>query len=200
MRSRNSAWLLALRSCTVIRDSPPIRKWTWESLKPGNSRRPWRSTIRVEGPANFRMSSSSPTARIVGPSRATARATGCAGFSVHTFPLTRIKLACCAAASQQKVTSIVKTDNFRRNLKKPPKGCRTEPAGKKERATNLGLVALQPAVVRRGRSDRRSSPCSTPPRSLSRTSPSSRHMHRLQRPPGAGSWNRRRGRCGCRSI
>ena len=48
--------------------------------------------------------------------------------------------------------------------------------------------------IRRGRSDRGSSPCPTPPRSHARTSPSSRHMRRPPRALGAGSARRRRGR------
>ena len=54
--------------------------------------------------------------------------------------------------------------------------------------------------VRRGRSDRRSSPWSTPPRSPSRTSPSRPRTHRLPRRRGAASANRRSGRRGCRST
>ena len=54
--------------------------------------------MRVAEPANFRIAVSSPTARILEPSSATAWAVGCAGFSVQTFPLTRIKLASVAAA------------------------------------------------------------------------------------------------------
>src|SRR5271165_5822284 len=49
------------------------------------------------------------------------------------------------------------------------------------------LTALYCAELRQGRSDRGSSPCSMRPRSLSQTSLSSRHMHRLPRVPGAGS-------------
>ena len=56
------------------------------------------------------------------------------------------------------------------------------------------------AAIRRGRSDRDSSPCPTPPRSLSQTSPSSPRMHRLPQALAAGSANRRSGRHGCRST
>ncbi|SRR6266851_1434032 len=56
------------------------------------------------------------------------------------------------------------------------------------------------AELRRGRSDRDSSLWSTPPRSLSRTSPSNPPTHRLPRERAAGSSNRRSGRHGCRST
>ncbi len=52
----------------------------------------------------------------------------------------------------------------------------------------------------RGRSGRRSSPWSTPPRSPSRTSPSRPRTHRPPRRRGAASANRRSGRRGCRST
>ena len=58
----------------------------------------------------------------------------------------------------------------------------------------------QKREIRRDRSGRRSSPWSTPRRSLSRTSPSSPRMHRLPRTRGAASANRRSGRRGCRST
>ncbi len=64
---------------------------------------------------------------------------------------------------------------------------------------SCGLENLS-AAIRRDQSDRHSSPWSTPPRSLSRTSASSPHTHRLPRGPGAGSANRRSGRPGCRST
>ena len=54
--------------------------------------------------------------------------------------------------------------------------------------------------IRRGRTGRGSSPCSTPPRSRARTSPS---RHRSRRPPrarAARSSTRRPGRRGCRST
>jgi len=68
-----------------------------------------------------------------------------------------------------------------------------------------GLRSIQAPVnssaeVRRHRSDQGSLLCSTPPRSPSQTPPSSRYRHRLPRGPGAGSWSRRQGRPGCRSI
>ena len=56
------------------------------------------------------------------------------------------------------------------------------------------------AEIRRGRSDQRSSPWSTPPRSLSQTSPSSPRTHRLPPAPAAASVNRRSSRHGCRST
>src|SRR5580692_12156215 len=53
--------------------------------------------------------------------------------------------------------------------------------------------------LKQGRSDQGSLPCSRQPRSPSRTTLSSRYMHRLQRLPGAGSSNRRADRRACRS-
>ena len=73
--------------------------------------------------------------------------------------------------------------------------CRSK---QQERGTKL--TALFSAELRQGRSDRGSSPCSTQPRSPSRTPPSNRHMHRLPRGLGAGSWNRRRDRRQCPST
>ena len=67
-------------------------------------------------------------------------------------------------------------------------------------AVSTKLTARFPAELRQDRSDQGSSPCSTPPRSPSQTPPSSRHMHRLPRLPGAGSSNRRPGRHGYRST
>jgi hypothetical protein len=58
---------------------------------------------------------------------------------------------------------------------------------KQARALCTELTALFSAELRRGRSDQGSSPWSTQPRSLSRTSLSNRHMHRLPRRPGAES-------------
>ena len=57
---------------------------------------------------------------------------------------------------------------------------------------------LRKVRISRGRSDRCSSPCSTPPRSHARTSPSSRAVRRPPRWLGAGSSSRRRGRRRCR--
>jgi hypothetical protein len=62
------------------------------------------------------------------------------------------------------------------------------------------LTAPFPAGLRQGRSDRRSSLCSTPLRSLSQTPPSSRYRHGLPRERGAASSNRRSDRHGCRST
>jgi hypothetical protein len=56
------------------------------------------------------------------------------------------------------------------------------------------------ADLRQGRSDQGSLPCSTQPRSPSRTPPSSRRSHRLLRALGAGSSNRRRDRRACQST
>ena len=56
------------------------------------------------------------------------------------------------------------------------------------------------AELRRGRSDQGSSPSSTPPRSLSQTSPSSPRTHRLPRVLGAQSAHRRSDRHACRST
>jgi hypothetical protein len=52
----------------------------------------------------------------------------------------------------------------------------------------------------RGRSDRCSSLCSTPPRSHARTSPSSLLVHKTRRRLGAPNSSRRRGRRPCRST
>src|SRR5579872_6461565 len=62
----------------------------------------------VSGPASLRMAASSPTAMIVLPSSATACAMGKAGFSVQTLPLTRIKLASLACATEQQRLSASK--------------------------------------------------------------------------------------------
>ena len=66
--------------------------------------------------------------------------------------------------------------------------------------TGLRGVCVASAEIRRGRSDRDSSPWSTPPRSLSQTSPSRPHTHRLPPGPAAGNANRRSGRHACRST
>ena len=62
------------------------------------------------------------------------------------------------------------------------------------------LTTVFSAELRQGRSDRDSSPCSTRPRSLSRTSPLSPRTHRLPRGRAARSSNRRSGRHGWRST
>ena len=62
------------------------------------------------------------------------------------------------------------------------------------------LTSLLPPRLRRGRSDQGSSPWSTPPRSLSQTSPSSPRTHRLPRGRATASSSRRPGRHGCRST
>src|SRR6202453_1614429 len=111
MRSLNSAWLLAAPRCTVISEPPPIRKCTWESLKPGRRRRPPRSMTRVSGPASFLIAALLPTARILEPSSATAWAVGCAGFSVHSLALTRIRLASVADALQQQAPSTTMSEH-----------------------------------------------------------------------------------------
>ena len=56
------------------------------------------------------------------------------------------------------------------------------------------------AQLRQGRSDQGSSPCSTQPRTLSQTPPSSRYSHRLLRLPGAGSSSQTADRRACRST
>ena len=71
---------------------------------------------------------------------------------------------------------------------------------RRRRGRPSGGCGCLSAEIRRGRSDPGSSPWSTPPRSLSRTSPSSPRTHRLPRGLGAGSANRRSGRHGCRST
>src|ERR1700679_2338605 len=88
-----------------------MRKCTWESLKPGRRRRPPRSMMRVLGPASFLIASLLPTARILEPSSATAWAVGCAGFSVHRLPLTRIRLASVAEAVQQQALSTTMSEH-----------------------------------------------------------------------------------------
>jgi NitT/TauT family transport system permease protein len=55
----------------------------------------------------------------------------------------------------------------------------------------LSMAAALRAKIRRGRSGRGSSPCSTPRRSPRRTSASRRHRHRLPRAPAAASSIRR---------
>jgi phosphoribosyl-ATP pyrophosphohydrolase len=60
--------------------------------------------------------------------------------------------------------------------------------------------AVRSRLIRRGRSGRGSSPCSRPPQSLSQTSLSSPHTHRLRQAPAVASANRRSGRHACRSI
>jgi hypothetical protein len=64
----------------------------------------------------------------------------------------------------------------------------------------LEAVKTFSAEIRRGRSGPSSSPWSTPPRSLSQTSPSSPRTHRPPRGRAAASANRRSGRHGCRST
>src|ERR1700744_2966508 len=62
------------------------------------------------------MNASSPTARIVLPSSATACATGSAGFSVQTLPLTRIRLASLACVAAQQKISANKRSAIRRRF------------------------------------------------------------------------------------
>ena len=72
---------------------------------------------------------------------------------------------------------------------------------RQERITISSLaIANLPAEINRGRSGRGPSPWSMPPRSPSRTSPSSPRTHRLPQGRAAASANRRSGRHGCRST
>ena len=49
MRRARSASSRASRRSTDSSPKPPLRKWTWASLKPGTTRRPCSSTTRVRG-------------------------------------------------------------------------------------------------------------------------------------------------------
>ena len=78
----------------------------------------------------------------------------------------------------------------------PPNGVTSRPAA----AGRPGRHDQARSKIRRGRTGRGSLPCSTPPRSRARTSPS---RHRSRRPPrarAAQSSTRRPGRPGCRST
>src|SRR5271155_1167270 len=118
MRSLNSAWLLAAPRCTVISEPPPMRKCTWESLKPGRRRRP-------------------PTARILEPSSATAWAVGCAGFSVHSLALTRIMLASVADALQQQAPSTTMSEDSQESFIATPFKLRHNCARSRENREDL---------------------------------------------------------------
>jgi hypothetical protein len=99
MRSRNSASLRASRSCTSARCSPPVRKWTCASLKPGTTSLPPRSTTRVLGPIHLRTSAIVPAAAMREPAHATASACGCRSFTVQILPFSKTKSAAGCAAT-----------------------------------------------------------------------------------------------------
>ena len=86
----------------------------------------------------------------------------------------------------------------RANKKKPPRYYREGffDFNRKRKFIPLARVA----AIRPDRSDPRSSPWSTPPRSPSQTSPWRRRCHRLPRWRAAASANRRSGRRACRST
>src|SRR5271167_4003793 len=138
MRSLNSAWLLAAPRCTVISEPPPMRKCTWESLNPGRRRRPPRSMMRVSGPASFLIAALLPTARILEPSSATAWAVGCAGFSVHSLALTRIRLASVADALQQQAPSTTMSEYSQESFIATPLKLRRDcPRSRENRGKNI---------------------------------------------------------------
>ena len=68
------------------------------------------------------------------------------------------------------------------------------------RLSNRSTLFYSAEIRRPPRSDRGSSPCSTPPRSLSQTSPWSPCSHRLPRGHAVASANRKSDRHGCRST
>src|ERR1700739_2016017 len=150
MRSLNSAWLLAAPRCTVISEPPPMRKCTWESLKPGSRRRPPRSMMRVSGPASFLISALLPTARILEPSSATAWAVGCAGFSVHSLALTRIMLASVADALQQQAPSTTTSEHSQESFIATPFKLRHDcPRSRENRGKTGNISGLYNSISER---------------------------------------------------
>src|SRR5262245_24858152 len=71
-----------------------------ESIRPGMTVRPARSTTRVPLPASARISAERPTAMILPSRTASASATGAAASSVTILPLSRTVSASCACAGK----------------------------------------------------------------------------------------------------
>src|SRR5262245_951759 len=70
----------------------------WESIRPGTTVRPARSTTRVPLPASARTSAERPIAMILPSRTASASASGAAASSVTILPLRRTVSASCACA------------------------------------------------------------------------------------------------------
>src|SRR4030042_2702125 len=71
------------------RESPPLRKWVWQSIKPGRTSAPSRSMTRVFLPTSFLISAVRPTRKIRSPSTAAASAQGREGSAVQKVPFKR---------------------------------------------------------------------------------------------------------------
>ena len=87
MRSRASSNVRVSSSFTSRCASAQVGKWTWESVKPGTTQRPPRSTTSGLASA-VSWTPTPPTMR--SPAIASARAVGSDGSSVRTTPFSRI--------------------------------------------------------------------------------------------------------------
>src|SRR3990172_8790731 len=123
IRSTNSpGWCTSCRF-TPKSSAPVAWMCTCPSLKPGKTCAPWRSMVRVVGPAYRRTSAFEPAATIHAPSTAMAATRGRALSSVYTLPLTRIRSAVSRDAHPAKP----------RHSRKPRHGFMTDSGDKSSR-------------------------------------------------------------------